>query len=150
MPPPRYPRQFGSAVQTADGVEVSVTISRADPNPILAPFHVPHVTATAGAKLPMQAYTFFTLPNGTTNMNYHALLPLAPDRTRWFWSHIRNYATTPALDFIANIAMRTVVQQDTDIIEALQPFSVEQEVSMGSDKLQLEWRRLRAKLLAEG
>lgn len=129
------PLQFGASTQQSDGVECTVTIHRADPNPLLQPIHVPHVTAIAGAKLPMSAYTHFSLPNSATNGNYHALLPLGPDRTRWFWSHLRNYATAPALDFIARIAMNAVVQQDADIIHALQPFAVGQEVSLGSDRL---------------
>jgi nitrite reductase/ring-hydroxylating ferredoxin subunit len=65
--------------------------------------------------VPFGAMTRVKFGNSTKSVRLH-LLPLAPHKTRMFWSLSRNFMTSPLLDPLVRFIMQTTIDEDQDIL----------------------------------
>lgn len=142
--------QFDEVKRTDTEVEVRVSINRNNPHPLLSAIHQPKVEVTCRGMLPLTAAVSFDLPYNVSTKHFFSICPIAADRSRLFYTHIRNFARVPLLDTFAAKSMKYVAGQDQWIIERLRPDLIEKEISLGQDLAQIEFRKLRSRYIKEG
>ncbi|KAF8066301.1 SAE2 [Scenedesmus sp. PABB004] len=104
---------------------------------------VPSVPVVARAMLPSTSSVAIELAHGVRMITFVNTVPISENRAINRFCLIRNFATSPAFDFLARDNMFKILGEDKVMVDRLAPERVAQEFSLAPDVPQIAFRALR-------
>lgn len=104
---------------------------------------VPVVPVEARAMLPSTSAVKITLAYGVSMITFVNTVPISADRAINRFCLIRNFATSPVLDWMARNNMYKILGEDKVMVDRLRAEALPQEYSLAPDAPQLVFRQLR-------